>query len=178
MEGASVEAGRILAVLLLCGLVCYASAVDWREMIIPDAANAGIFVAGMLASLGLGTVEPVSAVAAAAVGALLTAAVQAGFRHLRGYDGLGFGDVKFIAAAAAWTGLEGLPFALLGASLAALAYMFGRRAVDRSFELSRPVPFGPFLGVGFVTVAAAQILAGAEILDLLAPIGDAVRSSG
>ncbi|MEA1833479.1 A24 family peptidase [Methylobacterium durans] len=164
MLSAAPEAGALLVLLLLAAT---AAAVDIRAMIIPDAVNLMILVTGLSASLLLGTVEPASALAGALLGGGLLLGVRAAFRSRRGYHGLGLGDVKFVAAAGTWTGLEGLAPMLLAASLTALAYMGARRLLDPGFDTGRRIPFGPFLALGTAAVAALQIGSGTSVLDLI-----------
>ena len=119
--------------------------IDLRRRIIPDGLNLALLVAGLglaawrepeIAALLLRAGE-----AAAAFG--LFRAVRALHARLRGRIGLGLGDVKFLAAATAWTGLAGLPVVILVASLSALAV-----AVLRRLEATARLPFGPFLALG------------------------------
>jgi len=152
-------------VLLL--LMLYVAVVDIKFMIIPDAVNAAIFLTGMAASLSLGIVNPLSALFACILGGGFLALIQVGFRAYRGYDGLGRGDVKFVAAAATWTGLEGVAPALLIASVSALAFVGGRQVLDRGLDMRRRIPFGPFLALGATSVAMAQILSGTSIMEFV-----------
>ncbi|MDR7039566.1 leader peptidase (prepilin peptidase)/N-methyltransferase [Methylobacterium sp. BE186] len=158
------ESGALLVLLLLAGA---AAASDIRAMIIPDAVNLLILATGLGASLLLGTVEPASALAGALLGGGLLLGVRTAFRSRRGYHGLGLGDVKFVAAAGTWTGLEGLAPMLLLASLTALAYMGGRRLLDPGFDTGRRIPFGPFLALGTAGIAVLQIGTGTSVLDLI-----------
>ena len=154
-----------LGILVL--LVGRAAVVDIRRLIIPDTVNLAIFATGLAASLALGRVALVSALAAALLGGGTFLAVQAGFRAYRGFDGLGTGDVKFIAAGATWTGLEGLAPTLLVASLLALGYVGCRRSWHAGFDLGARIPFGPFLAVGVAVAAAAPICTGGSWFDLI-----------
>ncbi len=119
--------------------------IDLRQRIIPDGLNLALLVSGLglaawqtpdLASVLLRAGE--SAVAFA-----LFWGIRALHARLRGRIGLGLGDVKFLAAATAWTGLPGLPFVILVASLSALLVV-GLARLDATTRL----PFGPFLALG------------------------------
>lgn len=59
-------------------------------------------------------------------------------------EAMGFGDVKFMAAIGAFTGWQGVLFALLGSSLVALLLNVGLIAVGRR-EWSARIPYGPYL---------------------------------
>ena len=169
LQGRRMSAGAMLALAVLATLAAAVAIIDIRSMIIPDPINLALFVTGLAACLALKITDPAAALVAAvlALGCLL--GLRAGFRAMRGYDGLGLGDIKFIAAAVCWTGAEGLPVALLTSSVAALAYVSGRRAWDADFDVRRRVPFGPFLALGVVAVGGLQIVIGRSWLDLVSP---------
>lgn len=158
---------QLAALAALLGLTAYAAAVDVRSMIIPDLVNAAIFLCGIAASFLPGSIGPIAALAGAALGGCGLLLLQAAFRAYRGYDGLGLGDVKFAAAAGAWTGAEELALALALASMSALAYLMVRRAFDAKFDARHPLPFGPFLGLGVVSVVTARTLIGMPMIDIL-----------
>jgi leader peptidase (prepilin peptidase)/N-methyltransferase len=46
----------------------------------------------------------------------MAALFRASYRRIREFDGLGFGDVKFVAAAALWIGIQGIPVLPSGGS--------------------------------------------------------------
>ena len=65
---------------------------------------------------------------------------------LRGEAGLGFGDVKLLAAIGGWLGYESiLPTVFLGSILGALTGICVI-LVTRSFDTKLKLPFGPFFG--------------------------------
>jgi len=161
-----IQTAPIAAVAVLFALTSYAAAVDIRSMRIPDRVNIAIFATGLAASSTLGVVDFVSALAGAAIGGGCLFTVRQVFRSWRGYDGLGLGDVKFVAATGTWIGVEGLSLALLLGCLAALIFIGIWRARDRNFDPGLPIPFGPFLGIGAVAVASLQLLSGMTVLDV------------
>ena len=99
-------------------------------------SDAGQVVGGLVAGLTLGL------------------ALHYGYRHLRKMEGLGFGDVKFLAVAGLWLGLQSIvPFlffsGLLGVGTGMLWRLLGRGAV---------FPFGPALAVAmFLCVAYPEL---------------------
>lgn len=117
--------------------------IDWRRRIIPNGLNLALLAAG----LGLAAWQDPDfvwlRVGEVAVAFGLFWGVRALHARLRGRIGLGLGDVKFLAAATAWTGLAGLPFILLVASLSALLVVVLARLDART-----RLPFGPFLALG------------------------------
>lgn len=134
-------AGAGLAVLALAIAV-----VDRRSLIIPDPLNALAFVAGILA-LGFN-----NGASDAITQALLRAAVmfgvffafRAGYRKLRGREGMGFGDVKLAAVAGVWVNWADLPIAVDIAALSALAAALVWRAAGKQSSLTEKLPFGLF----------------------------------
>lgn len=139
-----------LPVLLPLPLTLAATAIDLRRRIIPDRLN--------LALLGLGLAvaaweDPSPTALALRLGEVALAfglfwALREAHARLRGRVGLGLGDVKFIAAATAWTGLLGLPLLILAASLTALAAVLAATLAGGRIDRATRLPFGPFLALG------------------------------
>lgn len=69
------------------------------------------------------------------------------FLWLRGYAGLGFGDVKMLAMLGAWVGPVMLLPLLLCTCAVALPVLVIRRVVCPA-QAGGPLPFGPFLAAG------------------------------
>jgi leader peptidase (prepilin peptidase)/N-methyltransferase len=162
-------AAPLTAVATLAALTITAAVVDIRRMYIPDLVNLAILTCGGIASVMFAVVAPLSALAGAVFGGALLWAVRFGFRRYRGYDGLGFGDVKFVAASSVWTGVEGVSPALVIACVIALVYVSVQRLASSDFDPTHPLPFAPALGAGFFAVAAAQLMSGQLLADLLLP---------
>ncbi len=76
-----------------------------------------------------------------------------GFRKV---EGLGLGDVKFLAAAGIWVGVGGLPMLLLVATLTALACAGIMRLAGRSLTGQTSLSFGPFLAIGLLFASLFQ----------------------
>lgn len=158
----------LLALTVLTTLAGYAAAVDIRTMRIPDAVNLAIASSGIIVSFTLEVIEPITAVAGAVVGGGSLLAVRGLFHSWRGYDGLGLGDVKFAAAAAMWTGVEGLFVMLLVSCVIALATIgAGCVWTGQRLNTRQAIPFGPFLALGAVIVGGGQILLGMTVLSIL-----------
>lgn len=127
----------LLGGLVWCALTLAAQPAQLLmvDVLTSDAPLWFAHAAGVLDGLARGVV---------AAGSLL--AVRILYRHLRGIDGLGLGDVKLAGAAAPWLVWSDLPAALLVAVLAALAAtiaasVIGRRGLDRAAW----IPLGAFL---------------------------------
>ncbi|MET4386002.1 leader peptidase (prepilin peptidase)/N-methyltransferase [Bradyrhizobium sp. F1.4.3] len=142
------------ALYMLC---CAVALIDLRHGVIPDWLNLAI------AALGLENVI-VTEGATAALGAMATAGLvgvlfwllQRLYFRLRHVDGLGLGDVKFLAAAAIWVGAAGVPTLLLIAALAALGVAGGLQLAGHEMRRQSSIPFGPFLALGLLVTSALQ----------------------
>jgi leader peptidase (prepilin peptidase)/N-methyltransferase len=150
-----------MVVVVSFGLLCLLSTVlawiDIRHGIIPDWLNLTIaslgllkalFVAGPLAGLEIGC-------EGAAVGAIfwLLRRLYFAFRKIQG---LGLGDVKFLAAAGIWVGVAGLPMLLLVAALTGLVCAGVLQLAGRQLTGQTAMSFGPFLAIGLLFAAGLQ----------------------
>ena len=80
-----------------------------------------------------------------AVLALLFYGLRAGYRRLRGRDGIGLGDVKLAGVAGAWLSLVAIPIAVEIAALAAIAVFCVRHyAAGKPLDTALKFPFGLF----------------------------------
>jgi leader peptidase (prepilin peptidase)/N-methyltransferase len=139
----------VLPVLLPLPLTLPASLIDLRRRIIPDGLNLALLVLGLAVAAGAGGAPAAgSRLAEAGLAFGLVWALRALHARLSGRIGLGLGDVKFMGAATAWTGLAGLPVLILGASLSALALVGLCALAGRRIERATALPFGPFLALG------------------------------
>jgi prepilin signal peptidase PulO-like enzyme (type II secretory pathway) len=133
---------------LLLIIVVTMAIIDCRKLILPNHLNALLAVAGIGQAVLIGQPDLADAALGALAGFVVLGAVAATFRHLRGIDGLGFGDQKFAAAAGLWIGWEQIAPMLLIASCSALIFVTIQSAKTRKFDVEARVPFGPFLGLG------------------------------
>lgn len=123
--------------------------MDLRDFILVDALTLPLVVAG----LGLLAWQVPEAVLWHALGAAGGFALMVGvgfaYTAVRGREGLGFGDAKLMAAAGAWTGLEGVGTVLLYGAVLSLGLVAAQRLFGRTFESDTPIPFGAGLAAGF-----------------------------
>jgi leader peptidase (prepilin peptidase) / N-methyltransferase len=149
------------ATLSLLGVVL--AWIDIRDGIIPDWLNltiAGLglakaaIVGGFLASIE-------AAGAAAAIGSIFWLLRRLYF-GLRKIQGLGLGDVKFLATAGIWIGVAGLPTLLLTAALTALTAAAVMQCAGRDMNRGTSLPFGPFLTIGLLLALLVQ-----QIIDTI-----------
>lgn len=122
--------------------------VDWRKQIIPDLANLALFLFGIGQIIFLQESSLNTHLLGSLAGGLCMFVFRGVFFRVRGRHGLGMGDVKFMAAAGAWVGALSLPWVLLIASLAALSYVAIASAIQKGFDATARLAFGPFLAFG------------------------------
>jgi len=134
--------------VFLVGIIAVLAIVDWRHLIIPDQLNALLAAGGIGQVAVLGRPGLVDAGLGGLLGFLILYLLAVSFRHVRGVEGLGFGDQKFAAAAGLWIGWQQIALMLLIASLSALIVVGLAAARSGGFDKSIRLPFGPFLGVG------------------------------
>ncbi|MEP4627161.1 MAG: A24 family peptidase [Paracoccaceae bacterium] len=128
---------------LAVGLIV-ASAKDIETFEIPDLASAWLFISGLGVASWLGTSIPYVLTGAALWFATFFV-IHSAFRNLRGYDGLGFGDVKLIAGIGAWCGPVGTVYVILGASVVGLIVLMLHLIRTNQEIQSSGVAFAPFL---------------------------------
>ena len=129
--------------VILLAAVC---AIDGRYGIIPDSMVLALAAVGALQAWGSG--EFGWRVAEAALVFAAASLFRACYRWLRGHDGLGFGDVKFVAAGTLWIGADGIPGLLLIAVVSALVSLLVLRAQGHDLHGKQAISFGPHLALG------------------------------
>ena len=138
-------------------LMTVIAVIDWRHYRVPDvlcAAALALRVFDMALEEPAGRVDAFTqAGVRAATMAALFYLFRAGYRALRGRDGLGLGDVKLAAVAGAWVDWRLLPFVVEFAALAGLALALARAArgsaLRRDMKLPFAVGFAPAIFVGW-----------------------------
>ena len=86
---------------------------------------------------------------AAAAAYLAFQGIALAYRRLRGFDGLGGGDAKLMAAAGAWCGLSALPLVMLVSALIGLLAALGLALAGRTVTSTTRIPFGPCIALAF-----------------------------
>jgi len=118
--------------------------IDLEHQILPDVMTYPAIAFGLVFSYLGGFTFLADAVAGALVGAVLPTAVILLYRWLRGVDGMGWGDVKYLTAIGAVVGLHGclmvlVVAAVLGAAVGGVLIVTGRGSGKTA------LPFGTFL---------------------------------
>jgi len=157
---------------IFAALMVILTVTDFRERILPDKVNFVGLALGLLISLFTKPVDgtahwlsgllftyppppPVISFVDALLGAIVASGllwlVAEGYFRARGREGMGLGDVKMMAMAGAFLGLQRalltiLLGSLLGSLIGAVVIAVGKKG--RDFEL----PFGTFLGAGAMLV--------------------------
>ncbi len=123
--------------------------IDLEHQILPDVMTYPAIVFGLVFSFFGGFTTFADSVAGAVVGAIIPTSVILLYRWLRGIDGMGWGDVKYLAAIGAVVGLQGCLMVLVGAAvLGALVGGF-LIAIGRGSGKTA-LPFGTFLAVAVI----------------------------
>jgi leader peptidase (prepilin peptidase) / N-methyltransferase len=135
--------------VFLAALALIIAIADIGRFEIPDWASALMFLLG-LSWVFYSSSQDEGAILDAILRSLTAAgvlyAVRAVYYHIRGFDGLGLGDVKLAAAGAPWLSWQVLPVALLIAvSAAILLITIQVIAGTRRIESDLAVPLGAFL---------------------------------
>ncbi len=144
-----VTTSLVLLSLFLAAALIALSIMDLRTMRLPDTITLPLAAMGPILAYALGWGDPLWHIGSAMAGFLCLALLSQAYLALRRRAGLGLGDAKLLAGAGAWLGLEALPSVLLWACGAALLAVFAALLLNRRIEASTPIPFGPFLSLGF-----------------------------
>ncbi|MGK9175798.1 A24 family peptidase [Yokenella regensburgei] len=135
---------------LLNGLLVWQ---DLRYGLLPDRFTCPLLWCGLACASTLHVEVLPEKIWGAIAGYLGFAAIYWGHRLMRGFEGLGYGDVKFLAALGAWHGWQPLGLLVfIAASLACALTCLACLTSLREQVLKNPLPFGPFLaGAGLIT---------------------------
>lgn len=137
-----------LASCYLVVLLAAVCAIDARYGIIPDSLVLALVVGGALYAFLWGLSDLWWRGLEAALIFAAVSLFRALYRWLRGHDGLGFGDVKFVAAGTLWVGADGIPVVLLIAVVSALVSLLILRAQGQRLHGKHAISFGPHLAIG------------------------------
>lgn len=142
-----------LFLIIYCLLNLLLCRHDLREGLLPDRLTCPLLWSGLLFHVCCRPAALSGAVIGAVSGYASLALLYWLYRWLRGREGLGYGDVKLLAALGAWQGWQPLPTLVLIASGLALAVTGGRFIIRGDITaFKNPLPFGPFLAAaGFIT---------------------------
>lgn len=124
------------------------AAIDARHFVIPNKLVLAALALGLLEAYFSGTNRLAGDLVGSALRATVLGALFLGFRiayrHIRGREGLGLGDVKLAAVAGLWLGWMAAAIAIDIATLTALAIVLVAVARGRKVSGYTKVPFGLF----------------------------------
>lgn len=120
--------------------------IDFDHQILPDVMTYPLILFGLVCSWFGGVAHWMDALAGAAVGAALPALVIVVYRLWRGVDGMGWGDVKYLAAIGSVVGLQGCLWVLMIAAILGAVVGLGLIAAGRGSGKTA-LPFGTFLAM-------------------------------
>jgi leader peptidase (prepilin peptidase)/N-methyltransferase len=139
-----------------CAVLLLLAFIDFRTRLLPDALTLPLLWMGLAwawTGAGPGLHNAVAGAVAGYGGLwLLFWSIKA----CTGRDGIGYGDLKLLAALGAWLGWRPLVWVLLGACLVGILFAMWRQ---RSWRPAGAYPFGPFLAAG----GTLGLLAGTEV---------------
>ena len=135
-----------LLLLLYSGLSLALCWYDLRYGLLPDRLTCPLLWSGLFYYLYYAPLQLEYAVGGAIGGYLAFTCLYWLYRGIRGYEGLGYGDVKFLAALGAWHGWPMLPQLVFLATVFAGGVMLLVIILGKApGSLNNPLPFGPFL---------------------------------
>lgn len=141
--------GALLWVTVTLGWVLLALiAMDIREFILSDVLTLPLIVAGIAAIAVIDPTQLWLHIVGAIAGFALMVGVALAYRVIRKQDGLGLGDAKLMAAAGAWTGVQGLGTVLLYAVAIGLVLALLLRVQGQGLAATTPIPFGAGVAAG------------------------------
>jgi leader peptidase (prepilin peptidase) / N-methyltransferase len=149
-----VDIGYFVLLCLLSGVLAW---IDIDRGIIPDWLNLAIGGLGLSKAVIVGgpTAGLEAAYQGVAIGAVFWLLRRLYF-VVRKIQGLGFGDVKFLAAAGIWVGVVGVPMLVMVAALTALACAGVLQLAGRQLTGQTSISFGPFLAIGLLVASGLQ----------------------
>ena len=134
------------------------AALDLAAFWLPNLLTGALAAAGLAAGLP-GLTPAMDARLIGGIGGYAAlAAVAAGYRLVRGRQGLGGGDPKLFGAIGCWLGWQALPLVLLAAALIGLAAVLGLWMGGRKVGATDRLPFGVMLAAAAFTVWVGQAL--------------------
>lgn len=136
------------ASIVLAGALVAASVVDHRSHRLPNALPLLIAAGGLAFAILFQPEVLLDRTLALFAGVAGLGAVIALYRHVRGRDGMGWGDAKLLGACGAWVGLAGLLTVVLWACLTGLALALALHFAGKRMSRTTRIPFGPHLAFG------------------------------
>lgn len=150
--------GQTVLVCLLATALAVLIVTDFEHMIIPDSVQVAVLVVGILYAVYHDVDWSEPALSVLLFGGL-GLALHYGYPYFRKKDGLGFGDVKFLAASGVWLPLSAFPVYLFMAGIMGIVTW----ALWRRLGGGELFPFGPALALSLFVNVCFPGLAGCAI---------------
>lgn len=122
--------------------------IDARHLLLPDVLTLPLLVAGLSVAAWIDGAALHEHAIGAVAGFAVFWLIARGYRLVRGREGLGMGDAKFLAAAGAWVSWQGLPSVVFIGAASALALTLIRIALGATSAAAQKIPFGTYLCLG------------------------------
>lgn len=136
-----------LATALLGWWLLLIALIDLEHQWLPDKLTLPLLPAGWgVAWIGMGPALQ-DRLIGAAIGYLILWLVAVIYKRLRGWEGLGGGDPKLLAALGAWLGWQQLPIVLLGAGLLGLAAVLSQWVRGEKVTGTDRLPLGTLMAI-------------------------------
>jgi leader peptidase (prepilin peptidase) / N-methyltransferase len=123
--------------------------IDYDHQILPNTLTYPSIVLGLVCSCFGGYTEWLDSLLGAVVGALLPTLVIVIYKVWRGIEGMGWGDVKYLAAIGSVVGLQGVVGVLVIAATVGALFGLGMIAMGRGSGKTE-LPFGTFLALAVI----------------------------
>lgn len=136
---------KILFTIFLAWIFLPLSVFDIQQQRLPDLVTIPLACAGLLQGYFLPYVTFFDCLLGFILGFVLSAVVSILYSKLRGRTGLGWGDVKLIAAVGALIGWQLVPWFIFLASATAMIYVIVQMIIRGGQAGKERIPFGPFL---------------------------------
>jgi len=147
-DGRAAGSMEIWQLLVFALLLIWVSVVDIQRFEVPDAAVVLLLVSGSAYRLFGGADPDVRMLTGVLIWPVLFLSVSLAFRWFRGFDGLGFGDVKLALGLSVWLGFAGMTLTVLVAAVSGIFVFLGYLTLKGS-ETVKPtetvLAFAPFL---------------------------------
>lgn len=137
--------------LILTWFLLALAAIDLQKLILPDEMTLSLLWIGLMLSLAATFTDPVSAIIGAVSGYVFFWIINRFFFAITRKQGLGYGDMKLLAACGAWFGWQALPALVILASASGLMVSASLLAAGK-ISSGQQIPFGPYLCLGAWTV--------------------------
>lgn len=140
---------ELLFLAIYIGLLLQLAWIDYRCMLLPDNLTYSLLWSGLLYQVFFIPEHLATSILGAICGYLSLWGLHWIYFYWRKYEGIGYGDMKLLAALGAWHGWQSLGWILFTASSTGLFSMLITKLLrKKKISLTTtPLPFGPYLAI-------------------------------